>query len=899
MDKFANFILTKRKIIFTILTIAAGICAFLMMQVVVNTDMTQYMPEDSRFRAGLQVMADEFGEVNTPVLHVMFEGLDSEAEQPYVVMQQLELFVGVAEISRLIHDYDEGQTLFFLTLEAGLSAMEQRNLVATITDTFSDHNIEMSGPVAGVDIELHMHLILIPTVIILTIILLLMCSSWVEPLLLFANIGIAILLNMGTNIIFDSISDITQMIAALLQVALSMDYSIIFLNRYRQEKAAMEVEDHYLAMKNTIRNSFSTISGISFTTIVGMMMLVFMSFTIGADLGLVIAKGVFASLICVFGVMPALILWFDKWIDKTTKPTLNIKMGAVGRFAYKARYVVLGLFAVLFIGASFLQSGLEITYSEVDYDPVHQVFDLDNTFVILYQNEDEANFASVIDWIEWGRQAHSGWGGVAHVDQIIDIYSYGTLFTAELTAEELADTFEMDELMIGLIFRNYLNHALPTVTLGNFLDFMRIEVANSPLFAGVMPPEDLGQLEQLPLMLEHQVMTTELDAEGLSWMLQMQFEMVEQLLMLHGMLQGGAPTETIALDEFIAFFQVQATTNPMFMTEVSAEELAMLAMLPQIAVGEILDAESSPSELAETLQMDESMVTQLLYMYDFIHGDELETTKTLVDFLDYLITDFAQIPMFAASFTPEMIAELEDARYELAGAADMFVAANFSRAMINTSFDFEGEEVFAFIDDLLFHLEDALDGEFYILGTSVMPHEMSQSFPSEYSFITILTVIAFFIVGAISFKSISVSALLAITIQAAVFITMGVTYFMDGGIMFLPLIIAQVLLKSRVIDYGILYTANYVEARREHGVKDAIVTALNNSIDTVLTSGLIIVVVCFVVGLVFRGVNVAISEILLLIAQGCFIGVMLSIFVLPSLVAVFDRFVIRAKAKIH
>ena len=117
--------------------------------------------------------------------------------------------------------------------------------------------------------------------------------------------------------------------------------------------------------------------------------------------------------------------------------------------------------------------------------------------------------------------------------------------------------------------------------------------------------------------------------------------------------------------------------------------------------------------------------------------------------------------------------------------------------------------------------------------------------------------------------------------------------------MFIPLIIAQVLLKSRVIDYGILYTANYIEARRTHGVKDAIITALDNSIDTILTSGMIIVLITFVVGLLFMGVNIAISEILLLIAQGCFIGVVSSIFVLPSLVAVFDRFVTKAKVKPH
>jgi len=294
-----------------------------------------------------------------------------------------------------------------------------------------------------------------------------------------------------------------------------------------------------------------------------------------------------------------------------------------------------------------------------------------------------------------------------------------------------------------------------------------------------------------------------------------------------------------------------------------------------------------------------SILKQLLYLHELTHGEVLTNPMTLSQFINYFVTDFAQIPMFEPLFPAEALVELESANLEMVAAAEMFVSENFSRMIIDTTFDFESEETFAFIDQMTEELNAMLTGQFYILGTSAMPYEMSQTFPRESSFITLLTTIAFFIVVAISFKSFAVSAILAIAIQAAVFITMGVTYFQEGGIMFLPLIIAQVLLKSRVIDYGILYTANYIEARRTHSIKDAIITALNHSIDTILTSGLIIVLITFVVGLLFRGVNVAISEILLLIAQGCFIGVVLSIFVLPSLVAVFDRFVTKAKAKSH
>jgi len=887
MEKFAKFILKKRNLLFTTLAVFAIICIYLTTLVVVNTDMTEYLPEDSNVKAGLQVMEAEFGEQNMAVLHVMFEGLsDEERFQVYEQLTQTPNVAAIAfDANSEAHVMDEF-TLFTLTLEQGLTNTEEYAVVNTILDDLSQFTIEMSGGVEGVDIELNMHLITIPTIIILTIILFLMCHSWIEPIIFFINIGIAILINMGTNIMFDSISDITQMIAGLLQVALSMDYSIIFLNRYRQEKAAMEVEDHKLAMKNAIINSFSTISGISFTTIVGMLMLVFMSFTIGADIGFVIAKGVFISLICVFGVMPALILWFDKLIDKTEKPTLNLKMGIVGRFSHKSRYVVAVVFVILVVVAFILQNNIEITYSEVDYDPVHQVFDLDNTFVVLYENVDEENISAFITGLE-------GQGS------IIDVHSYGTILGQSLNEAEMASALEMDETLVGLVFRNYFIEVLPMLRMDEFLQFLQTEVAENPMFIGTMSAQDLEQLSFIPMMMEEQVLDQEFTALELAGLLQMDAEMIDQMLQFYDLTRGERIDERLALGDFLQFLQIEVAGNPMFEGAMSPEDMAQLELLPEIIVSEMLSEWLSASELADALQMDESMVSQLLHLYDFIHGDMLTEEMTLAYFIDYLVSNFAQIPMFEASFPAEALGELESVSLEMAQAGEMFVSDNYSRTMIHTTFDFESTETFMFIDQITQELEETLTGQFYILGTSAMPREMNQTFPSESSLITLLTTIAFFVVVAISFKSMAVSAILAIVIQAAVFITMGVTYFQDGGIMFLPLIIAQVLLKSRVIDYGILYTANYIEARRNHGVKEAIITALDNSIDTILTSGLIIVVITFVVGLLFRGVNVAISEILLLIAQGCFIGVMLSIFVLPSLVAVFDRFVIRAKAKAH
>ena len=149
------------------------------------------------------------------------------------------------------------------------------------------------------------------------LILLLMSKSWVEPWLFLFTILLAVIANKGTNIIFPNVSHITDAISAILQMALSMDYAIMLSTRYRQEKAKSDHPDKKTAMRRTMRYSFGAISSSSVTTVVGLVVLVAMSFTIGRDMGLVLSKGVVLSLVSIFTSLPALLLIFDKVNEKS------------------------------------------------------------------------------------------------------------------------------------------------------------------------------------------------------------------------------------------------------------------------------------------------------------------------------------------------------------------------------------------------------------------------------------------------------------------------------------------------------------------------------------------------------------------------------------------------------
>ena len=805
MEKFAGFIVRKRNALFGGLLFFAIISLFLASLVVVNLDMTEYLPEDSNLRAGLEVMEEEFGHLETNgLLHIMFEDL-SEAEMHNIHAQ----LYALGDVLHVAFDIEsdahvrDGYALYSLTLAVGMTGDEEYLFVQNIWEEFTDFTIHLSGDLEGVVPLLEdMMLIMIPTVIVLVVIFFVMCRSWFEPIIFFINIGIAILINTGTNEIFSHISAPSDMIAGVLQIALSMDYAIIFLNRYRREKDLLKsqgINDIQLAMKNTIANSFSAVSGIAFTTILGMLMLVFMSFTIGADIGLVIAKSVFISLVCVFGVMPALILWFDKIIEKTKKPALTLTMRSVANFSFKTKYVIAILFVILIASGFILQSQLEITYSELELDRIYQTFDIDNTFVLLYDNADEGRIEGITNYL-------------LEQDEVLGVYSYSGLFGQRFTDLEMAIALEMDDWLIGLIYRNYFLEELPALSLGEFLQFLQ-EISEFPIIAEMMPPEEMAGLVALPEMIEPEMM----------------------------------------LQEF------------------------------------------SPIELAMFLEFDVMLVEQIFYLYVTFYGEPLEEVMSLLQLIDYLLETFAPMPIFEPLFTDEVLAVFEDARHEIISTTNALVAANFSRMMINTSLPIETEATFLFIDDLMNLLNEDLSGDFYLLGESIMPYELNHSFPNDHLLIAILTVAAFFLVIAVSFKSMMVAIILAIVIQGSVYIAMGASYFLSSRISFLDIVIVQAILKGRVIDYGILYIANYIEARRTMEVRDGMQDGLRHSIDTILTSGLIIVLVTFVCGIVFMGISVSIAQILFLIAQGCLIGVLLSVFVLPALIAVCDRLIIRKK----
>ena len=324
MKLIANIIVRARFLLLLATVAMAIVCLFWMSSVNVNEDMTEYLPKNSDMREGLDIMESEFRETVQPEgFKLMFENLTDEEKT--ALAARLLTYEGVASVDHdpASEDYNSGEYSLFVINTSLLDTDKANELLGDMVEDLEEDYTVYYYYVNAEETVLD---VLLPLALgIFMLLLLILCKSYIEVFLLLASIGLSIIINMGTNVFLPSVSDMTLSIAAILQLALSIDYSIILFHRYEQEKNRSADVNKKTAMINAVKHAFSSIFSSAFTTVVGLLALLLMSFTIGRDIGLVLAKGILSSLVCVFTVMPTLVLWCDGLLLSTDKEYLRRK----------------------------------------------------------------------------------------------------------------------------------------------------------------------------------------------------------------------------------------------------------------------------------------------------------------------------------------------------------------------------------------------------------------------------------------------------------------------------------------------------------------------------------------------------------------------------------------------
>lgn len=421
MKKFYRAVVGHPGLVITVFAILFVVCGLCQSSILVDYDMNDYLPEESASTVALDLMEKEF-DGGIPNARVMVEQVtipealqckaDIEAIDGVTDVTWLDDVVSIEEPletmdSHTVEDYyKDGNALFSVTI-AEDKRIEAVNAIraligednamtgsAVSTATATQSTVKEISKIAGIAVAFVIFVLVITT------------TSWFEPVVVMVGLGLAIVINAGSNLIFGEISFVTNAAGNILQLAVSLDYSVFLIHRFNE--CRKDTEDVKEAMVNALTLSTSSIASSGLTTVIGFLALCFMQFGIGPDLGRALAKGIAISLVTVFVFMPVFILATYRWIDKTAHRPLLPSFEKFSKAVYRLMIPMVVLFAIVLIPSylgsnanSFYYGASKIfgpeTQLGVDTEKIQEIFGKSDTYVLMVPKEDKATQKELSD----------------------------------------------------------------------------------------------------------------------------------------------------------------------------------------------------------------------------------------------------------------------------------------------------------------------------------------------------------------------------------------------------------------------------------------------------------------------------------------------------------------------
>lgn len=324
----------------------------------VENDVAAYLPADSETRQGLDIMEQEFQTYGSAKILLR----DTDADAAAATAEQIRAVDGVDSCTYTMND--TGSALLSVSLsdlEGSDTCAQTVQALRDLLDGSGAYIYSAEGYSISDQINGEVRGLLVIVAIILVTVLTFTSSTYAEVPILLITFLAAALINKGTNFVFGTISFVSNAVAILLQLAMSVDYAIIFCNRYKQAHETLPVRE---AAIESLEKSITVISSSSLTTIAGLVAMTFMKFGLGRDLGIVLIKAILISMLTVFLLMPGLLLKLGPAMDKTKHRNFVPKISGVGRLAWRTRRVVPLVFAAVLVVACIGANRVSYVYSE-------------------------------------------------------------------------------------------------------------------------------------------------------------------------------------------------------------------------------------------------------------------------------------------------------------------------------------------------------------------------------------------------------------------------------------------------------------------------------------------------------------------------------------------------------
>lgn len=780
--RFSSFVVRARWAFIALFLVAIILCAVFIPMIEVKYDLSSYMPEDSKTNIALSLLKEQFDDKG--MAYVMVKGVSEE--------QATELAGTIGSVdgvnmatfipgSPTSYNEESQSALFTVILDDYDSTEGAFAAVENIIDTLDEGGYEnyLTGQSAYsyfTRLETEDSMLKIGIVIVVAILLILLFTSrtYFELVPMLAVFGVSVLLNMGTNAIFPGISYISNLITIVLQLALSLDYSIILLHRFMEERQVYA--DVKQALSVALSKGIVEILSSSLTTIAGLLALALMSLPIGVEIGLALAKGIVASLISVIFLMPALLSFSDKPLKKSEHKNFVPSVVKSSRAIVKARKVIVPLFLVIVVLAGVGQgfntysfnynSGSMIVSGQ---DAIKEAgFGTLNTLVVVVPRE----------------------GGVEKEKQLIEaIVEDGGEFDKDgIVNDSNINAIAYTEMM-GIGFGDYLTKA-------------QIQECIAPL---------LGQADLSGMGIK---------AEDIDAMIGVLFDdYCEQ--------NGITPAEdtSVMVADLLDYMTDDIGDNVL-----SLMGSKLFAALEEVGV-----------------------------KIDFRAPGLLDTAETFYDML-------AQV------------------RFGI----DNLRSADYSRITFTLDAGVEDEASFALIDRLYAGLGEYYE-EFYITGESVACYDMADYFEVDNMVVCLCTLGFILVILLFTFRNFSLPIILALAIQGGIWINFVIPFLAGNSVTFIGYLIITAIQMGATIDYAIVLTNRYRTTKHLYPDRYTAMAESENAVfSTIITSGSILTITGFALGIAASGV---VAQLGILLGIGTLASILIVLLILPSLLLVTEKLV--------
>lgn len=448
MVKLATFIVDKRNLFFLLTIIMLIFSAFSRNWVQVESELSAYLPDDSETSQALDVMEEQFTTYGSAQIMVA----NISQKQAEELKDQIAGIKGVqgVEYDNTEEHYNNDSALYTITFDYDESDEKCMDCLNEVRSALSAYDVYVSTELGNGEqeaIDREVSVIMVYVAIIIVIVLVFTSQTYAEVPVLILTFVTAMIMNLGTNFLLGKISFVSNSVTSILQLALSLDYAVIFCNRYKEEHQTLPIREAAIV---ALSKAIPEIGASSLTTIGGLVAMMFMQFRIGADMAVCLIKSIMFALLSVFVVMPGLLVLFGPLMERTEHRNFVPKIPFVGRFAYKTRFIVPIIFLAVIVIAFPLSQKCPYAYGEsslktpiqnetqIAENMIRDNFSSTNMLALMVQSGDYEKERAILAELEEYDEVNSAMG-IANVEAMD-----GYTLADQLTPREFAELSGLD-----------------------------------------------------------------------------------------------------------------------------------------------------------------------------------------------------------------------------------------------------------------------------------------------------------------------------------------------------------------------------------------------------------------------------------------------------------------------